>query len=240
MKTSTKTDTVMAAAALMLGIGAGTALAGDAPQLQEFAIDSGGNVVIASSETHQILRVEQGGRVSVLAGTGEAGAGGNGGYATDARFLRPRGVAIDADGSILFGDSGTGRVWRVDSLSGVLSSVDGAATALDEPFIKIKSPNTPQYWYIGMTRSIRWTHNLGRSARFRVEVSRDGGQTWETIAKDVRGKELAWRVTGPPAANARFRVSQQPVYRDLWRKVSAPPPQSDINDADVRLMEMEG
>jgi streptogramin lyase len=232
---SAKTGTVMAAA-MILGLGTGAAMAGDGPELQQFAIDSNGNIVIPSADTHQVLRVEQGGRVTVLAGTGEAGNAGDGGYATDALLQRPSGVAIDADGSILFGDAASGRVRKIDSLSGVISNVDSAGTStLDEPFVKIKSPNTPQAWFEGSVKAIRWTHNLGKSARFTLDVSRDGGQHWDTIAQNIQGKEYGWRVAGQATPKARFRVTQE-LEQKTKRNRERPMPQSDINDANVELL----
>lgn len=235
MKTS-KANTVMATAAVIFGLGASAAMA-DGVELQQFAIDSNGNIVIASAETHQVLRVEQGGRVTVLAGTGEAGDAGDGGYATDATLLRPSGVAIDSDGSVLFGDTATGKLRRVDSLSGTIASVKDAGTsALDESFVKIKSPNTPESWYEGSVKTIRWTHNLGKSARFTLDVSRDGGQSWETIDQNIQGKECGWRVTSPATSKARFRVTQEPDQKNMKHNRKRPVLQSDINDANVELL----
>ena len=236
MKTSKMTSTVMAAAAVIFGLGAGAAMA-DGLELQQFAIDSNVNIVIASADTHQVLRVEQGGRVTVLAGTGEAGNAGNGGYATDARLERPSGVALDSDGSVLFGDAATGQLHKVDSLSGVISSLDGAATAsLDELFIKIKDPNTPQSWYVGTTKTIRWTHNLGKSALFTVAIKRDADSGWETIASDVQAKQISWRVTRPATSKARFRVTQQAPAGSPKAKGKKPALQSDTSDADVQIL----
>ena len=239
MKTSKMTSTVMATAAVIFGLGASAAKA-DGLELQQFAVDSNGNIVIASADTHQVLRVEQGGRVTVLAGTGQAGNAGNGGYATDAELGRPSGVAIDQDGSILFGDTATGQVRKVDSLSGVISSVDGAATSsLDESFIKIKDPNTAQSWYVGTTKTISWTHNLGKATRFTVSVTRDGGKSWETIASDVQAKQITWRVSGPGTTKARFRVTQQAAGSPKSSK-KQPILESDISDADIRLVVAQG
>jgi streptogramin lyase len=225
-----------AAVVVMFGLGAGAAMAGGV-ELQEFAIDSDGNIVIASAERHQVLRVEQGGRVSVLAGTGQAGHAGDGGYATDATLDEPSGVAIEADGSVLFGDAATGKLRKIDSVTGVISGVRGAAISpASEPFVKIKDPNTAQTWYQGTMKPIRWIHNLGNSVRFTLDISRDGGQTWTTIARNIQGKDYAWRVTAPTTPTARFRVTQEPDKKSGKRNNPRPALESDISDADVELL----
>jgi hypothetical protein len=81
--------------------------------------------------------------------------------------------------------------------------------AEDESFIKVKVPNAPEYWMIGTQQQIRWTHNLGRKARFRIEVSRDSGASWQLLAEDVAGRKYGWEVSGPGTQRARIRVSEQ-------------------------------
>jgi hypothetical protein len=61
---------------------------------------------------------------------------------------------------------------------------------------------------IGTTANIRWAHNLGATARFKVEVSRDGGANWETVASDVKGTSCAWNVTGPYSEAGLVRVTE--------------------------------
>ena len=40
-------------------------------------------------------------------------------------------------------------------------------------------------WRVGDVRAITWTHNLGAGAPFDLELSRDGGTTWEALAAGV-------------------------------------------------------
>jgi hypothetical protein len=65
---------------------------------------------------------------------------------------------------------------------------------------------------IGPSRSISWSHNLGALESVNIEVSRDGGNTWVTLASGVANSGNAsgtfgWTVTGPATTTARIRVT---------------------------------
>ncbi len=62
--------------------------------------------------------------IETFAGTGDAGFDGDGGSATEARLWRPRGIAVDAVGSVYVADTGNGRVRRIDP-SGIITTVAG-------------------------------------------------------------------------------------------------------------------
>ena len=60
---------------------------------------------------------------------------------------------------------------------------------------------------------IRWTHNLGLSGSFRIDVDRDNDGSYEELiaagapASSATKGRFAWSVTGPTSATARVRVS---------------------------------
>jgi hypothetical protein len=59
---------------------------------------------------------------------------------------------------------------------------------------------------------IWWFHNLGERSSVRIELSRDGGATWEVIAPAVHNQlaffgAFNWTVTGPVTHAARVRVT---------------------------------
>ena len=63
------------------------------------AVDSGGNVYVADNENHTIRKVTAGGVVTTLAGL--AGSYGSAdGTGSAARFIEPRGVAVDGAGNV--------------------------------------------------------------------------------------------------------------------------------------------
>jgi PKD repeat protein len=87
-----------------------------------------------------------------------------------------------------------------------------------EPFviapasITVLAPNGGETWNVGTDETIAFTHNLGSSAVFRIELSRNGGVTWAVLSGavgsvDATSGALSWRVTGPGVTRARVRVS---------------------------------
>ncbi len=84
----------------------------------------GGGFVLADTGNNRIRRVSPAGTISTIAGTGAAGFSGDGGPATAAQIVGPRGIASLPDGTILFPDSGNHRVRRI-SPAGVITTVAG-------------------------------------------------------------------------------------------------------------------
>lgn len=87
------------------------------------ALPSGG-FVITDTTNHRVRVVDPGGTIQTAAGTGTPCAApttacGDGGPAADAQLNEPRGVAVDAQGDLIVGDSTTDRVRRVDLPSSV-------------------------------------------------------------------------------------------------------------------------
>ncbi|MBO9532278.1 MAG: hypothetical protein J7513_04800 [Solirubrobacteraceae bacterium] len=87
-----------------------------------------GAILIADTGNNRIRRVVPGGTITAWAGTGESGAGGDGGPATDARLNAPTGLALMLDGSVLIADTGNNRIRRVTP-SGTITTVAGTGTA---------------------------------------------------------------------------------------------------------------
>jgi hypothetical protein len=85
-----------------------------------------GGFLIADRGNRRVRRVSAGGTIVTVAGTGLAGASGDGGPATAARLDEPTAVATMPDGSLLIADAGSDRV-RAVSQSGTISRVAGGA-----------------------------------------------------------------------------------------------------------------
>lgn len=56
-----------------------------------------------------------------------------------------------------------------------------------------------------VNRTLTWTRGAG-VAQVDVQVSRDGGATWATIARNQSGTEFTWTPTAPATTQARLRV----------------------------------
>jgi hypothetical protein len=90
--------------------------------------------------------------------------------------------------------------------TGTLNDNDGTVT--------VTAPNTTATWTVGSVRLITWTtsNNFTAGATFRVELSRDGGTSYELVAASVPNASsttgsYSWTVTGPATTLARVRVT---------------------------------
>jgi len=78
--------------------------------------------------------------------------------------------------------------------------------------ISVTSPNTAVSWAAGSTQQITWNHNLGAGTFVRLDVSFNGGSTWNLIDPAVQNSTssrgaYAWTVPATLTAAARVRVS---------------------------------
>ena len=92
------------------------------------AVDRSGNLYIAEPWAHRIHRVDSSGTITTVAGTGDAGFGGDGGPADNAQLSLPQGVAVDRSGDLYIADTYNQRIRRVDS-SGTITTVAGTGDA---------------------------------------------------------------------------------------------------------------
>ena len=94
-------------------------------------VDLAGNVYISDAGNHRVRRIDSSGMIETIAGPGEPNIPGNGGPATEARLQFPRGLAMDASGSVFIADSGHDTVRKI-SPSGMIEPFAGSG----EPFEK--------------------------------------------------------------------------------------------------------
>jgi uncharacterized protein (TIGR03437 family) len=95
------------------------------------AVDAWGNVFIADTWNHRIRRVTPGGVMSVFAGTGTNGFGGDFRQAISAFLSFPRALAVDAWGRVYVSDSGNNRIRRIDR-NGEIQTVAGTGIIGDQ------------------------------------------------------------------------------------------------------------
>jgi len=88
------------------------------------AIDHNGNLYIADMSNHRVRKIDTAGIINTVAGSENAGFGGDGGPATQASLYKPMDVTVDPLGRIFISDYGNNRIRMVD-LDGTIQTVCG-------------------------------------------------------------------------------------------------------------------
>lgn len=95
--------------------------------LSDVVATPAGAILIADAGANTIRSIGTDGNISRVAGTGDSGAGGDGGPALEAQLSAPRGLDLASDGTILIADSQNHRIRRV-GLDGVIRTVAGTGS----------------------------------------------------------------------------------------------------------------
>jgi len=95
--------------------------------------------------------------------------------------------------------------FNVQGTSGALTRTAVITLQVTTGQITVQTPNGGETWPINSNQTISWTSS-GVSGKVKVDLSRDGGVTYQSLFANVanNGKKT-WKVTGP-AAQARIRV----------------------------------
>lgn len=115
--------------------------------------------------------------------------------------------------------------------------VAGCASALSLS-LALTDPAGADSLFEGVNRTITWTKGAGIT-HVDLQVSRDGGVTWVTIARQLSGTSFSWTPTLPATSQARLRVVDS--ARDAVRAESAadfaifPASVLDVTPAATRL-----
>ncbi|MCY4593906.1 MAG: hypothetical protein OXC19_03810, partial [Bryobacterales bacterium] len=88
------------------------------------AVDSAGNVYLTDMNQARVRRVDFGGTIDTVVGTGTSGWSGDDGPATKARIATPAGIAVDSEGSLFLTEFWAGRIRKVDP-DGIITTVAG-------------------------------------------------------------------------------------------------------------------
>ena len=104
----------------------GPATAAELKRPEGVWVDSSENIYIADTENHVIRKVNATtGFITTIAGTGSSGDAGDDGPAISANINKPKGVWVDESGNILIADTENNRVKKVDTSTGIITTVAG-------------------------------------------------------------------------------------------------------------------
>ena len=106
----------------------GPAVEAQIPSPTGVAVDGAGNVYIADTYYHRVLKVDSTGTITTIAGTGERGFSGDGGPAVEARISWEFRIAVDSGGNLYIADTYNHRVRKVDS-TGTITTIAGTGVS---------------------------------------------------------------------------------------------------------------
>jgi hypothetical protein len=106
------------------GLG-GPATAAELDFPQDVAVNAAGDVFFSDSYNNRVDEVLPDGTLRAVAGNGTAGYSGDGGPASSAELSFPVGVAVDALGNVYIADASNNVIRRVDSATGIITTVAG-------------------------------------------------------------------------------------------------------------------
>lgn len=97
-------------------------------------------------------------------------------------------------------------VWKVGSTD--YGKTASYRIAAGSPAITVTSPDGGETWNVGESRTITWENFGNPGASVKIELSRDGGATWSTIAASTPNDQShPWTVSAPGSTQCRIRVT---------------------------------
>ena len=123
--TSAGVVSTLAGSSGLAGSADGVGIAARFKNPEGIAVDSSGNVYVADTQNSTIRKITSAGVVTTLAGT--AGVSGSAdGNGAAAKFVYPRGVAVDSSGNVYVADTGNQNIRKITS-TGVVTTFAGTA-----------------------------------------------------------------------------------------------------------------
>ena len=92
---------------------------------QQICVDSTGDIYIVELPGY-VRRIDANtGIITTIAGNGTSVFSGDGGPATGATLVQPKGIAVDSSGNIYISDTGDARIRKITAATGIISTIAG-------------------------------------------------------------------------------------------------------------------
>ena len=176
------------------------------------ALDAAGNIYIADSANVRVRRVGLDGTIDTVAGGGGSAGLGDGGPATNASLSGPICVAVDVVGNIYVADEANHRIRKVDSSTGIITTVAGSGATAYDPggYAGDGGPATSALLNLPMGVAVDANGNLfiSDTLNFRIRKVRPDGVITTVAGNGVEG----FSGDGGAATNASLgRISGCPA-----------------------------
>lgn len=127
-------------------------------------MDSTGSLYVSDEDVHRIRKILPNGLITTVAGTGALGSSGDGGSAGAAGIANPAGLALRANGSLLFAQFGDGKVREI------VNAVSAAGTTQYLAIATRKQAHQP----VGCS-DVNWAAQQGLISPTEVRFLREAG-----------------------------------------------------------------
>ncbi len=172
-----------------------------------------GEVYVSDAQNHRIWRISPDGSSAVIAGTGAAGAAGDGGQAVTAQLNTPRSLAINPDGDLYVAE--LGRIRRITANGAISTAAFENATGL--------AFDRDGLFYVAAGRSVFWAIP-DRRTRDTLTLVRIAGRengtvpTAEVPALTARTTEIRGLAAGP-SGELVFADYGENAVRRMFRNI---------------------
>jgi uncharacterized protein (TIGR03437 family) len=95
-------------------------------------VDSSGNLFIAAAFLNNILRLDTGGRLTTVAGTGVQGRSGDGILGANTSLTDPEGIAVDGAGNVYIAETNNHLIRRIQMSTGLMTTVAGGGDSVGD------------------------------------------------------------------------------------------------------------
>jgi DNA-binding beta-propeller fold protein YncE len=192
-------------------------------------VDPDGNLLLADSLNHAILKIDSEGYMTHLAGNGQRGFNGDGIKATEASLSGPYDVRLDSQGNVYIADLFNYRIRKIDR-NGVISTVAGSGvqgySGDGGPAVNAKL-NMPYGIILDSQDNLLIADSDNNVIR---KVGQDG------IIRTIAGRgERGYEGDGGPALNAKFDSPQALAFTSDGRLYI-----DDEHNNAIRVMDPAG
>ena len=196
----------------------------------EIQFDRAGHLYIVERDSHVVRRVDATtGRISTVAGTGEAGFSGDGGPATAAELRQSHNIAFDLQDRLLICDIGNHRIRRVDPTTGIIETWAGTGEREPTPDgapLAGTPLNGPRAMALDPTGNLYLALREGNTI-YRIDLSSG------TIHHVAGTGERGYNGDGGPAARATLSGPKGLAYHDRRLYIA------DTENHVIRMVDVE-